>query len=98
MFAARTGQVVTSHQLAIEYQYPQEGWVEQDPKAILGAVLQCIDQCVQNLKKLELNPSDIVALGVTNQRETTVAWDRSTGQPLHNAIGSHILKTYCIFK
>ncbi|KAK0080222.1 hypothetical protein PV325_000266 [Microctonus aethiopoides] len=78
--------VITSHQIEIKQKYPQEGWVEQNPKEILTAVLDCISKVMENLKELKIDPSDIKAVGITNQRETTVVWDKKTGEPLHNAI------------
>ncbi|XP_034942005.1 glycerol kinase [Chelonus insularis] len=78
--------VITFHQIEIKQKYPREGWVEQDPKEILNAVLECIAKVVEKLEKLEISVSDIKAVGITNQRETTVIWDRKTGEPLHNAI------------
>jgi len=47
---------------------------------------------VNNLRKLEIDPVDIVAIGITNQRETVIVWDKYTGQPLYNAIGKFRLK------
>lgn len=79
--------VITSHQIEIKQKYPQEGWVEQNPKEILTAVLDCISKVMENLKELKIDASDIKAVGITNQRETTVVWDKKTGEPLHNAIG-----------
>lgn len=61
-------------------------WVEHDPKEILASVELCMTKAVQNLISLDINPSDIKAIGVTNQRETTIVWDKVTGEPLHNAI------------
>lgn len=79
--------VVALHQIEIKQKYPQEGWVEQDPKEILQAVITCIEETVKKMKNLGLTVSDIKAIGVTNQRETTLMWDKETGEPLHNAIG-----------
>lgn len=93
IFSAHTRQVVASHQIEIINTYPQEGWVEQDPKEILTAVKQCIKNAVEILQADGVEPSDIVAVGITNQRETTVVWDAVTGEPLHNAIGNKIY--YC---
>lgn len=78
--------VVASHQIGIEQIYLHEGWVEQNPMDILKAVTECIEKTVEKLKDIGLRASDIKAVGITNQRETTVMWDRNTGEPLHNAI------------
>ncbi len=63
--------------------YPASGWVEHDPEAIWDTVLWSIRTA---LKKAELKPGDIGAVGITNQRETVVIWDKATGKPIHNAI------------
>jgi glycerol kinase len=61
--------------------------VEQDPRELLSAVRECITRTVDNLRSLDIDPADIVATGVANQRETTVVWDTTTGEPLYNTIG-----------
>ncbi|KAK2582886.1 hypothetical protein KPH14_008961 [Odynerus spinipes] len=86
IFAAETAEVLTYHQISIEQFFPQEGWVEQDAMEILNAVKECLRQTVFNLEQLSIDPTDIVAIGVTNQRETTVVWNSVTGEPLYNAI------------
>lgn len=63
--------------------YPSSGWVEHDPEAIWDTVLWSIRTA---LKKAELNAGDIAAIGITNQRETVVIWDKATGKPIYNAI------------
>src|SRR5262245_43583552 len=63
--------------------YPQPGWVEHDALEIWTAQ---ISVAIEALSKAGLRPQDIVALGITNQRETTVVWDRRTGTPICNAI------------
>lgn len=85
-FAAETSEVLTFHQIDIPQKCPQENWVEQDPMDILEAVRECVEKTIYNLKKLDIDPKDIVAIGITNQRETTVLWDKLTGKPLYNAI------------
>ena len=63
--------------------FPQPGWVEHDPDEIFQTQL---DTARAALKKAGLTAADIAAIGITNQRETTVLWDRKTGKPVHNAI------------
>jgi glycerol kinase len=75
------GQVVSVDQKEHEQIYPKPGWVEHDPMEIWQRTQEVIRA---GLDKVQA--SDIAAVGVTNQRETTVVWDSSTGQPVHNAI------------
>src|SRR5512146_1140757 len=63
--------------------FPQAGWVEHDPLEIWSAQLEVTRQVLTEAK---VKPNEIAALGITNQRETTVLWDRRTGRPIHNAI------------
>jgi glycerol kinase len=63
--------------------YPQPGWVEHDPEEIWRATVSVLKRAVSNAR---VDPKDIAAIGITNQRETTVLWDRATGKPIHNAI------------
>jgi glycerol kinase len=63
--------------------FPQSGWVEHDPEEIWKSVVYSVKAA---LKKSELTASDIAAIGITNQRETVVVWDKATGKPIHNAI------------
>jgi glycerol kinase len=63
--------------------FPKPGWVEHDPADIWASVQKAIRAI---LRKKLCKPTDIVAIGITNQRETTALWDRETGEPLHNAI------------
>ena len=72
---------VASHAIELRQIYPANGWVEHDAGEIWQAVLGC---CRAALKGVPA--SDVAAIGITNQRETTVMWDRRTGTPLHNAI------------
>lgn len=86
VFAAQTAEVLTYHQVSVPSICPNEGWVEQDPQVLMDAVLECVEKTVENLKHLEIDPNDIVTIGVSNQRETTVVWDVISGKPLYNAI------------
>lgn len=74
---------VASAQQEFTQHFPNSGWVEHDP-ADLWATVQAT--CKAAMNKVSLGASDIAAIGITNQRETTVIWDAKTGAPLHNAI------------
>jgi glycerol kinase len=63
--------------------FPQAGWVEHDPREIWSSQLEVAHVA---MKKAGLKVGHIDAIGITNQRETTVVWDRRTGEPIHNAI------------
>lgn len=80
------GHVVTSHQIEIESIFPNPGWVEQDPMVIWKTVKECMNAAADKLKDKGFSPSDVKAIGVTNQRETTIVWDKLTGLPLFNAV------------
>lgn len=77
------GKLVAQHQMEHKQYYPQNGWVEHDPEEIWANTQACI---VGALEKAKLTASDVRAVGITNQRETTIVWDADTGKPLHNAI------------
>ncbi|ORY14621.1 hypothetical protein BCR34DRAFT_479204 [Clohesyomyces aquaticus] len=81
-----TGQPVAQHQIEFTQMYPQSGWHEHDPKEIVTSVEQCIERATQAFIDMGQDISDIKAVGITNQRETTVVWDTNTGEPLYNAI------------
>ncbi|XP_017880748.1 glycerol kinase-like isoform X2 [Ceratina calcarata] len=85
--------VIASHQIAIKQIYLHEGWVEQNPTEIMNAVTECMTKTVEKLESMGLRASDIKAIGITNQRETSVMWDKQTGEPLHNAIVWHDMRT-----
>ena len=63
--------------------FPKDGWVEHDPEEIWSSVLEC---CHQVIEKANFQPKEILGIGITNQRETTVVWDKLTGKPIYNAI------------
>ncbi|CEJ80119.1 Putative Glycerol kinase [[Torrubiella] hemipterigena] len=81
-----SGEVVALHQLEFKQYYPQPGWHEHDPEEIISSVETCIDGAVEAFEKQGHSRSQIASVGITNQRETTIVWDKTTGKALHNAI------------
>ncbi len=77
------GNIVSQAQREIKQYYPQPGWVEHDPNEIWLSVLSTMARALE-LKNIK--PESIHAIGITNQRETTVVWDKNSGQPIHPAI------------
>lgn len=78
-----SGRVIAAAQEEFAQGYPQPGWVEHDPEVIWATVLSTARKA---MSAAEEQGWQVQAIGVTNQRETTLVWDRATGQPLHNAI------------
>ena len=78
-----TGKLLWSTYQEIRQQYKYTGWVEQNPTEILESVYSTVDSLIDDL---EISPSAIKAIGVTNQRETTLVWNKQTGEPISNAI------------
>ena len=79
----KAGRIVSSAQKEHAQIYPQPGWVEHDPEEIWRRTQEVVDEAMR-LKSLR--PEQLAAVGITNQRETTVLWNRRTGAPLHNAL------------
>jgi glycerol kinase len=77
------GQVVANAYEKHEQIYPNPGWVEHDPLEIWENTKQVV---LDGLEDAGLEASQLEALGITNQRETTIVWDRETGRPVHNAL------------
>jgi glycerol kinase len=77
------GTIAATAQHEFEQFYPQAGWVEHDPTEILTSQLSC---AVEVLAKIGARPRDVAAIGITNQRETVIVWERETGKPIHPAI------------
>ena len=82
VFDAR-GAARSSAQKEFPQLYPQPGWVEHDPEDIWRSQLACARQA---LAKARIRPAEVAAIGVTNQRETTIVWERATGKPIHHGI------------
>ena len=79
----KKGNIVSKAQNEFEQIYPKAGWVEHDPLAILYSQFQAVANCIISGG---ISPSEIAGIGITNQRETTILWDRQTGKPVYNAI------------
>ncbi len=79
----RTGNIHTAAQKEFKQYFPNNGWVEHDPKEIWETQSKTIEEVVS---KLDERSGQILAIGITNQRETTVVWNKETGEPVYNAI------------
>ena len=79
----RQGQVVSVAQQEFSQHFPNDGWIEHNPEDIWESVL---DTCRNVIAKANIDIQQIAGVGITNQRETTIVWDRHTGKPLYNAI------------
>ena len=79
----KKGNIVSKAQNEFAQIYPQAGWVEHDPLSILYSQFQAVSSC---LISGGINTAEIAGIGITNQRETTILWDRQTGKPVYNAI------------
>ncbi|HVB40833.1 MAG TPA: glycerol kinase GlpK [Terriglobales bacterium] len=80
------GGVVASAQREFPQIYPQAGWVEHDPEAILGAQLEAAAEAIERASHAGAAARQLAGIGIANQRETAIVWDRETGQPIYNAI------------
>ena len=79
----QNGRLIDIKQKEFSQIFPKQGWVEHNPIEILKTQYQVFENL---LTENSVNPSDIISIGITNQRETTVVWDRKTGEPVYNAI------------
>lgn len=77
------GEIVAISQKELTQHYPHSGWVEHNAEDIYNDQLETFQKAVEDSK---ISPEEIVSIGITNQRETTVVWDRNTGKPIYNAI------------
>ena len=90
----KEGQIVSVAQKEFEQIFPKPGWVEHSANEIWSSMLGV---AVEAIAKASINASDIAGIGITNQRETTVVWDKTTGKPIYNAIVWQCRRTseYC---
>ena len=77
------GQIIAISQKELTQHFPKPGWVEHDPMEIYNDQLETFQNVIEDSG---INPNDIASIGITNQRETTVVWDKDTGKPIYNAI------------
>ena len=78
-----SGEIIAINQQEFKQFFPQHSWVEHDPEEILQSQLSTLKETIQQAK---IHPSEIVGIGITNQRETTIVWNKNTGKPIYNAI------------
>ena len=76
-------EIIAINQIEFKQHFPQSGWVEHDPQDLWSTTLET---CHNAMKKASLTFADITAIGITNQRETVIVWDKFTGEPIYNAI------------
>ena len=90
----KSGKIVSMAQKEFTQIFPQPGWVEHDANEIWSTQLGV---AVEAMSKINVTAEDIAAIGITNQRETTIIWDKKTGQPICNAIVWQCRRTaeYC---
>lgn len=90
----KKGEIVAKSQNEFTQYYPQNGWVEHDPNEILFSMVSAMMGCIRGT---DIDLSQIAGIGITNQRETTVVWEKETGKPIHNAIVWQCRRTaeYC---
>ncbi|HEX3804944.1 MAG TPA: glycerol kinase GlpK [Solirubrobacteraceae bacterium] len=91
----RGGRIVSVAQKEHRHIYPRPGWVEHDPEEIWSNVEEVVAQA---LRDAQLEPSDLAALGIANQRETTIVWERETGRPVHQAINWQDTRTDALLR
>jgi len=91
----RSSRIVSIAQKEHQQVFPRPGWVEQDPEEIWRNVEEVVQGALDNA---QLAPSDLVALGIANQRESTLVWERESGAPVHNAINWQDMRTAALVR
>ncbi len=81
LFDTKTNKIVATANQKFKQHFPKPGWVEQNPKDIAKAQFATLKQVLTGI-----NPKDVIGIGITNQRETVIAWNKKTGEPIYNAI------------
>ena len=88
------GQIIYVSQTELNQYFPKDGWVEHNPEEIWKTTLKCLKDVINKSKKLG---GKILTIGITNQRETTIIWNKKTGKSVYNAIvwQDRRTKNYC---
>jgi glycerol kinase len=88
------GRIIRSAHREIRQYFPNPGWVEHEPEEYVTTILDCLSEVIKNSG---INASEIASIGITNQRETVILWDKDTGKPVYNAIVWQCRRTadYC---
>lgn len=94
VFRLETSEIIVSHCIEVKKIFPREGWIEMDAMELYQSVIECIDQIVNKLKNKGYSIGNIECIGISNQRETTIAWESVSGKPLYNAIVWNDNRTY----
>src|SRR3990167_272222 len=79
----KQGKLIAQHEVGLQQFFPHSGWVEQNPDEIFQNTVLC---CREAMAKARLTAKDISAIGISNQRETTIIWDKQSGRPVYPAI------------
>lgn len=79
VFSAVDGSMITYHQVAVKRSYPNDGWAEQQPQELLDSVLETTRVVLEKLADMQIDQRAIQCIGLANQRESAVVWDRVTG-------------------
>ena len=79
----RRSEILGIKSVPLKQIYPQPGWVEHDPEGIWKGQLEAVKGV---LRDTGISPEEVACIGITNQRETVILWDRNTGKPVHNGI------------
>ncbi|XP_049802041.1 glycerol kinase-like isoform X1 [Schistocerca nitens] len=91
-----TAEEIAYHSIKVRHICPRDGWQEQDPMELIGAVRECINKTILKMEAQNIDSRRIVTIGITNQRETAVLWHSVTGRPLFNAIAWSDIRTASI--
>lgn len=98
IYSSVNAEILTIHEVANEPITLHCGWTEYDPVQLYRNVLECIEAALNNLILLDIDPKDVVGVSVTNQRETCLLWDKSTGTILSNAISWNDTRTTALVR